>query len=85
MDVFTQYFEVLSPVLLDEILDQLLWCVQQGTTILGKFHTSTVHVVAALENLVDDEREITFRSTTLLIINSSQKSVLKDVHLHVYL
>jgi len=65
MDVFTQYFEVLSPVLLDEILDQLLWCVQQGMTILGKFYTSNVHLVAALENLVSNEREITFRSTTL--------------------
>lgn len=31
MDVFTQFFEVLSPVLLDEVLSQLLWCVQQGT------------------------------------------------------
>ena len=30
MDVFTQYFEILAPVLLDEILAQLLWCVQQG-------------------------------------------------------
>lgn len=30
MDVFTQYFEVLSPVLLDSVLSQLLWCVQQG-------------------------------------------------------
>ena len=30
MDVFTQYFEVLFPVLLDDILAQLLWCVQQG-------------------------------------------------------
>ena len=56
----------------DGCLHTTLWCVQQGMTILGKFYTSTVHV-AALENLVDDEREITFRSTTLLIINSSQK------------
>ena len=31
MDVFTQFFEVLSPVLLTEVLSQLLWCVQQGT------------------------------------------------------
>ena len=30
MDVFTQYFELLSPVLLDNVLSQLLWCVQQG-------------------------------------------------------
>ncbi len=30
MDVFTQFFEVLSPVLLEDVLNQLLWCVQQG-------------------------------------------------------
>lgn len=29
-DVFTQYFESLSDVLLDDILAQLYWCVQQG-------------------------------------------------------
>ena len=32
MDVFTQFFEILSPVLLDEVLTQLLWCVQQGNS-----------------------------------------------------
>ena len=30
MDVFSQFFEVLSPVLLEDVLNQLLWCVQQG-------------------------------------------------------
>ena len=30
MDVFTQFFEVLAPVLLNEVLSQLLWCVEQG-------------------------------------------------------
>lgn len=29
-DVFTQYLEVLSDVLLDDIFAQLYWCVQQG-------------------------------------------------------
>lgn len=29
-DVFTQYFESLNDVLLDDILAQLYWCVQQG-------------------------------------------------------
>lgn len=29
-DVFMQYFEVLAPVLLSDVLGQLLWCVQQG-------------------------------------------------------
>ena len=30
VDVFTQYFEELSDVLLDEMFGQLVWCVQQG-------------------------------------------------------
>ena len=29
-DVFTQYFESLSDILLQDILSQLYWCVQQG-------------------------------------------------------
>lgn len=29
-DVFTQHFESLNHVLLDDILSQLFWCVQQG-------------------------------------------------------
>ena len=43
MDVFTQYFEVLSPVLLDDILAQLLWCVQQGkrTLLIAKINANT--------------------------------------------
>ena len=31
IDVFTQYFEVLSDVLLEDMFLHLLWCVQQGT------------------------------------------------------
>ena len=34
-DVFTQYFESLSDVLLDDILAQLYWCVQQGEASEG--------------------------------------------------
>lgn len=34
-DVFTQYFEALSDVLLDDILAQLYWCVQQGEHLLS--------------------------------------------------
>ena len=30
IDVFTQYFEILSDVLLDDMFSHLLWCVQQG-------------------------------------------------------
>ena len=31
VDVFTQYYDVLNPILMDELYDQLKWCVQQGT------------------------------------------------------
>ena len=31
VDVFTQYYDVLHPILLDELYDQLRWCVNQGT------------------------------------------------------
>ena len=30
VDVFTQYYDVLSPILLDDLFEQLKWCVQQG-------------------------------------------------------
>ena len=30
VDVFTQYFDVLNDILLEDLLQQLLWCVQQG-------------------------------------------------------
>ena len=36
MDVFTQYFDTLSPILLDDVLSQLLWCVQQGRRERGR-------------------------------------------------
>jgi len=32
VDVFTQYFEVLGPLLLSDLYVQLHWCVQQGMT-----------------------------------------------------
>ena len=30
IDVFTQYFEELADVLLDDMCDHLVWCVKQG-------------------------------------------------------
>lgn len=46
-DVFTQYFESLSDVLLDDILAQLYWCVQQGEhmTALSISHRTFTQVV----------------------------------------
>ena len=33
IDVFTQYYDVLHPILLLELYDQLKWCVQQGKRV----------------------------------------------------
>lgn len=44
-DVFTQYFESLNDVLLDDILAQLYWCVQQGEQT---FYTSILRLLGSL-------------------------------------
>lgn len=31
VDVFTQYFDILCPILLQDLYAQLQWCIQQGT------------------------------------------------------
>ncbi|XP_034415604.1 brefeldin A-inhibited guanine nucleotide-exchange protein 1 isoform X1 [Cyclopterus lumpus] len=46
-DVFTQYFESLNGVLLDDILAQLYWCVQQDNEQLARSGTN------CLENVVN--------------------------------
>lgn len=33
VDVFSQYFDVLNGILMDDLLKQLLWCVQQGESL----------------------------------------------------
>ena len=55
-DVFTQYFESLSDVLLDDILAQLYWCVQQGehmTTLCLSYylHASSLRFPGSLQCL----------------------------------
>ncbi|XP_064794019.1 brefeldin A-inhibited guanine nucleotide-exchange protein 1-like [Oncorhynchus masou masou] len=44
-DVFTQYFEFLSDILLDHILSQLYWCVQQDNEQLAHSGTCIENVV----------------------------------------
>ncbi|XP_046396224.1 brefeldin A-inhibited guanine nucleotide-exchange protein 1 isoform X2 [Ischnura elegans] len=46
VDVFTQYFDVLGPLLLDDLYVQLHWCVQQDNEQLARSGTN------CLENLV---------------------------------
>uniref|UniRef100_A0A671MGD5 Brefeldin A-inhibited guanine nucleotide-exchange protein 1-like n=1 Tax=Sinocyclocheilus anshuiensis TaxID=1608454 RepID=A0A671MGD5_9TELE len=47
-DVFTQYFESLSDVLLDDILTQLYWCVQQDNEQLARSGTNCLENVVIL-------------------------------------
>uniref|UniRef100_A0A7N8Y512 ADP-ribosylation factor guanine nucleotide-exchange factor 1 (brefeldin A-inhibited) n=1 Tax=Mastacembelus armatus TaxID=205130 RepID=A0A7N8Y512_9TELE len=47
-DVFTQYFECLSDVLLDDILAQLYWCVQQDNEQLARSGTNCLENVVIL-------------------------------------
>ncbi|CAG2172912.1 unnamed protein product [Oppiella nova] len=46
IDVFTQYFDTLSPLLLSDVYSQLLWCVRQQNEQLARSGTN------CLENLV---------------------------------
>lgn len=46
VDVFSQYFEMLGPMLLEDLYVQLLWCVQQDNEQLARSGTN------CLENLV---------------------------------
>uniref|UniRef100_A0A8C7Q067 SEC7 domain-containing protein n=1 Tax=Oncorhynchus mykiss TaxID=8022 RepID=A0A8C7Q067_ONCMY len=47
-DVFTQYFEPLSDILLDDILSQLYWCVQQDNEQLARSGTNCLENVVIL-------------------------------------
>uniref|UniRef100_A0A3Q1GQM8 ADP-ribosylation factor guanine nucleotide-exchange factor 1 (brefeldin A-inhibited) n=1 Tax=Acanthochromis polyacanthus TaxID=80966 RepID=A0A3Q1GQM8_9TELE len=47
-DVFTQYFESLNSVLLDDILAQLYWCVQQDNEQLARSGTNCLENVVIL-------------------------------------
>ncbi|XP_048384647.1 brefeldin A-inhibited guanine nucleotide-exchange protein 1 isoform X1 [Stegostoma tigrinum] len=47
-DVFTQYFEVLNDILLDDIFAQLYWCVQQDNEQLARSGTNCLENVVIL-------------------------------------
>lgn len=77
VDVFTQYFDVLGPLLLEELYAQLHWCVQQDNEQLAKSGTN------CLENLVNSNghkfTETTWEKTCqcmLDIFNSTIPSAL---------
>ncbi len=46
VDVFSQYYDSLAPILLPDIYQQLFWCVQQGNEQLAR------SAINCLENLV---------------------------------
>lgn len=46
VDVFSQFYEILGPILLEQLYSQLLWCVQQDNEQLARSGTN------CLENLV---------------------------------
>lgn len=48
-DVFTQYFESLNGLLLDDILAQLYWCVQQGECVCWGAFTGGVSIFTRSE------------------------------------
>uniref|UniRef100_A0A674F2F8 SEC7 domain-containing protein n=1 Tax=Salmo trutta TaxID=8032 RepID=A0A674F2F8_SALTR len=50
-DVFTQYFEFLSDILLDHILSQLYWCVQQDNEQLARSGTNCLENVVILNGV----------------------------------
>ncbi|KAK5639975.1 hypothetical protein RI129_010786 [Pyrocoelia pectoralis] len=77
VDVFTQYFDVLGPLLLEELYSQLHWCVQQENEQLARSGTN------CLENLVNSNghkfNESTWDKTCqciLDIFNSTVPSLL---------
>uniref|UniRef100_S4RFY5 ARF guanine nucleotide exchange factor 1 n=1 Tax=Petromyzon marinus TaxID=7757 RepID=S4RFY5_PETMA len=47
-DVFTQYYEVLDDILLDDIFSQLYWCVQQDNEQLARSGTNCLENVVIL-------------------------------------
>ena len=42
VDVFTQYYDMLFAILLDDLYDQLRWCVQQGKQAKSSYIISFV-------------------------------------------
>uniref|UniRef100_A0A7N6BN86 ADP-ribosylation factor guanine nucleotide-exchange factor 1 (brefeldin A-inhibited) n=1 Tax=Anabas testudineus TaxID=64144 RepID=A0A7N6BN86_ANATE len=71
-DVFTQYFESLSDVLLDDILAQLYWCVQQDNEQLARSGTN------CLENVVILNGEKFSPETWDKTCNSSARNIHAD-------
>ncbi|XP_063238863.1 brefeldin A-inhibited guanine nucleotide-exchange protein 1 isoform X2 [Bacillus rossius redtenbacheri] len=57
VDVFTQYFDILGPMLLEDLYMQLHWCVQQDNEQLARSGTN------CLENLVNSNG-LKFRDST---------------------
>ncbi|XP_066903562.1 brefeldin A-inhibited guanine nucleotide-exchange protein 1 isoform X2 [Halyomorpha halys] len=56
VDVFTQYFQTLGPILLQDLYGQLLWCVQQKNEQLARSGTNCLeNLVISIGHQFDDE------------------------------
>eukprot|EP01135_Chromosphaera_perkinsii_P000995 Nk52_evm9s156 gene=Nk52_evmTU9s156 len=54
VDLFTQYFDVLSPILLNDVLDRLHWCVQQDNEQLARSGTQCLQILVLSNGHVFD-------------------------------
>lgn len=68
VDVFTQYFDVLSPILLQDLYTQLHWCVQQGGQL-----------AAFLLEIQVDDSDITDGAKKLIIFHLNDIIVAKNL------
>ncbi|KAG7171828.1 Brefeldin A-inhibited guanine nucleotide-exchange protein 1-like [Homarus americanus] len=59
VDVFTQYFEVLSPMLLADLYTQLHWCVQQDNEQLARSGTNCLENLSGVGSVNGDSRAFT--------------------------
>jgi brefeldin A-inhibited guanine nucleotide-exchange protein len=77
VDVFTQYFDVLGPLLLKDLYNQLQWCVQQNNEQLARSGTN------CLENLVISNGTKfdtdTWEATTCCILDIFQQTLPSDL------
>ncbi|EDW78041.1 uncharacterized protein Dwil_GK24228 [Drosophila willistoni] len=77
IDVFTQYFDVLGHLLLEELFAQLLWCVQQNNEQLARSGTN------CLENLVISNgfkfNEVTWDKTCQCILDIFNATLPQDL------
>nr|CAD7577185.1 unnamed protein product [Timema californicum] len=61
VDVFTQYFDILGPLLLEDLYIQLHWCVQQGVCNKVRLYTQVCNKVRLYIQVCATRLDCTFR------------------------